>query len=108
MACQLIGASVLAAQRKGELYDDKNAIRCQEVFGDIDVRHLLSEVKAPTLILHARGDQRIPLDHGRELAAGIPDARMVTLESSRHIILEDEPAWQVCMDEITQFIDEHG
>lgn len=86
----------------------ENAVRFQEAFGDIDVRHLLSEVKVPTLILHARGDQRIPLDHGRELAAGIPNARMVTLESSSHIILGDEPAWQVCMDEITQFIDEHG
>ena len=85
----------------------ENAVRFQEAFGTIDVRELLPHVKAPTLILHARGDQRIPLDYGRELAAGIPNARMVTLESQSHIIPGDEPAWQVCMDEITQFLEEN-
>lgn len=86
----------------------ENAVRFQEAFGDIDVRHLLGQVQAPTLVLHARGDQRIPFDHGRELAAGIPNARFVTLESRSHIILGDEPAWQVCMDEIDQFLREHA
>lgn len=85
----------------------ENAVRFQEAFGHIDVRALLPQVKAPTLILHARGDQRIPLDHGRELAAGIPNARMVTLESRSHIIPSDEPAFDVCMDEIAQFLEEH-
>lgn len=85
----------------------ENAVRFQEAFGDIDVRDLLPHVQAPTLILHARGDQRIPLDYGRELAAGIPNARMVTLESNSHIIPSDEPAWQVCMDEIARFLEEN-
>lgn len=85
----------------------ENAVRFQEAFGDIDVRHLLSQVQAPTLVLHARGDQRISLDHGRELAANIPNARFVTLESRSHILLGDEPAWQVCMDEIDRFLKEH-
>ncbi|WP_373636503.1 alpha/beta fold hydrolase [Yoonia sp. BS5-3] len=84
----------------------ENAVRFQEAFGHIDVRHLLAKVTVPTLVLHARDDQRIPLDQGRELAAGIPNARMVTLESRSHIILGDEPAWQVCMDEINQFLEE--
>ncbi len=85
----------------------ENAVRFQQAFGDIDVRHLLPQIKAPTLVLHARGDQRIPFEQGRELAASIPNARFVTLESRNHIILGDEPAWQVCMDEIQQFLREH-
>ncbi len=85
-----------------------NAVRFQEAFGSIDVRHLLPHVKAPTLVLHARGDQRIPLDHGRELAASIPNARLVTLESNSHIILGTDPAWQTCMSEIRQFLREHS
>lgn len=83
-----------------------NAVRFQEAFGEIDVRHLLAQVKTPTLVLHARDDQRIPLACGRELAAGIPNAELVTLESPSHIILGDEPAWQVCMDEIMRFLDQ--
>lgn len=85
----------------------ENAVLFQEAFGEIDVRHLLPQVKAPTLVLHARGDQRIPISHGWELAAGIPNARLVTLESRSHIILGDEPAWQVCMQEIDQFLRRH-
>lgn len=85
----------------------ENAVRFQEAFGHIDVRHMLPQVQVPTLVLHARGDQRIPLEQGRELAAQIPDARFVTLESNSHIILGDDPAWQTCMDEINQFLAEH-
>ncbi|MDO6590529.1 alpha/beta hydrolase [Loktanella sp. D2R18] len=85
----------------------ENAVRFQQAFGDIDVRHLLSQVQAPTLVIHARKDQRIPLDYGRELAVEIPNARLVTLESRSHIILGDEPAWKVCMDEIHDFLAEN-
>ena len=49
----------------------KNAARFQEAFGHIDVRHRLGDVKAPTLVLHSRHDQRIPLAQGRLLASGI-------------------------------------
>lgn len=86
----------------------ENAVRFQEAFGHIDVRHLLPQVKVPTLVLHARDDLRIPLECGRELAAQIPNAELVSLESKSHIILGDEPAWQTCMDEIRRFLAELG
>ncbi len=82
----------------------ENAVRFQDAFGDIDVRGMLKDVRVPTLVLHARDDQRITLDQGRELAIGIPGARLVTLESRNHIILGDEPAWDVAMGEIERFL----
>jgi pimeloyl-ACP methyl ester carboxylesterase len=54
--------------------------------GHVDVRALLPLVKLPTLILHSRGDRRIPLDIARELAANIAGSRFVTLESNNHLI----------------------
>jgi pimeloyl-ACP methyl ester carboxylesterase len=86
----------------------ENAVRFQDAFGDIDVRDRLAAVRAPTLVLHARHDQRIPLAQGRDLAIGIPGARFVTLESRSHIILGHEPAWEVCMAAIEAFLNEHG
>lgn len=86
----------------------ENAVRFQNAFGDIDVRHLLGQVRAPTLVLHARHDQRISMEHGRELAISIPGARFVPLESRSHIILGHEPAWQVLTQEIGRFLDEYG
>jgi DNA-binding NarL/FixJ family response regulator len=34
-----------------------------------------------------------PIAEGRFIAAGIPDAQFVELDSANHILLEDEPAW---------------
>jgi pimeloyl-ACP methyl ester carboxylesterase len=82
----------------------ENAVRFQDAFGDIDVQHLLGQVTTPTLVLHARGDLRIPLAQGRHLAVSIPNARFVTLESRSHIILDTEPAWPVMMQEIDVFL----
>ena len=69
------------------------AARILESFGQINVRHLLAQVRVPTLVVHARGDARIPFEQGRMLAAEIPHARFVTLESRNHILIEGEPAW---------------
>ena len=86
----------------------KNAARFQDAFGYIDVRDRLAEVRAPTIVLHATQDQRIPLALGRAVAAGIPDAHFVPLESRNHILVDYEPAWQVCLETIGQFLAEKG
>jgi DNA-binding CsgD family transcriptional regulator len=41
-------------------------------------------VKAPTLVVHRRGDRAIPYRLGREVGAGIRGARLVPLEGSAH------------------------
>ena len=69
------------------------AARIFESFGNINVRALVPQVTVPTIVIHARGDARIPLDQGRLLAAEIPNARFVTLEGRNHILIEAEPAW---------------
>ncbi len=86
----------------------RNAVRFQEAFGLIDVRHRLAEVRAPTLVMHAKRDQRIPLDVGRAVAAGIPGAQFVPLDSSNHILVENEPAWRDCVDAVGRFLVENG
>lgn len=86
----------------------KNAARFQEAFGQIDVRHRLAEVRAPTIVLHAKHDQRIPLELGRALAAGIPDAQFVPLESRNHILVDYEPALRVCLETVNRFLQEKG
>lgn len=69
-----------------------------------DADELLDRLPQPTLVLHSVGDRMNSFEHGRHLAASIPGARLVTLESENHILLEDEPAWPVFLDEMRQFI----
>lgn len=82
----------------------ENAAATIDQHGDVDVSELLSEVKAPTLVIHARHDSGVPFEQGRELAAGIPDARFVALDSSNHILPVTDPAWQRCAREIREFL----
>ncbi|MGZ8408300.1 MAG: alpha/beta fold hydrolase [Hyphomicrobium sp.] len=82
----------------------ENAARFLETFSRIDVRRRLSEVKQPTLVLHSRGDQRITLDHGRELAAAIAGAELVTLDSDSHLPLGREFATDQLLDHVRRFL----
>ncbi len=74
----------------------------------IDVLDAARQLGLPTLILSCRGDMRVPFEEGRKLAAAIPGARFVPLDSQNHVLLPDEPAWTVLHDEIARFLDADG
>jgi pimeloyl-ACP methyl ester carboxylesterase/DNA-binding CsgD family transcriptional regulator len=85
-----------------------NAARTLEAFSNIDVRELAGQVRAPTLVMHSRGDARVPFDEGRQLAALIPGARFVPLDSRNHVLLEGEPAWEPFLRELRSFVGAAG
>lgn len=80
------------------------AARLLESRAAIDVMALLGKVRTPTLILHSRDDNVIPIAEGHILAAGIPDAQFIELDSKNHILLETEPAWGRFCDEVLDFM----
>lgn len=82
----------------------RNAVRFLQAFSEIDVRHRLPELRVPTLVIHSRGDQRIPLSTGRELAAAIPGAQFVGLESNNHLLIGREPASDAFVAAIREFL----
>lgn len=82
----------------------ENAAQLLERGADIDVRPLLSRVKTPTLVLHCDRDCAVAAERGRALAAGIPGARYVSLPSPNHLMLEEEPAWSMFLDEVGLFL----
>jgi pimeloyl-ACP methyl ester carboxylesterase len=82
----------------------EKAIRMRMAWNDIDVAHVLPKIRVPTLVLHARHDNVVPLEQGRSLAASIPNARLVTLESDNHVLLEGEPAWTKFLQEVEDFL----
>jgi len=84
----------------------ENAVRFLNAFADIDVRHRLAEIEAPTLVLHARGDQRIALSEGIDLTARIRNASLVTLDTDSHVPLAREPATEVALERIHAFLRE--
>lgn len=82
----------------------ENAYRIFEGFNRINVSHLAPKVSAPTLILHADEDGRIPLEEGRRIATLIPSSRFVPLKSKNHILLQTETAWEQFLGEVRAFL----
>jgi class 3 adenylate cyclase/alpha-beta hydrolase superfamily lysophospholipase len=50
----------------------------------IDIRHVLPSIYAPTLVMHARGDRLVPFRSGRYLADHIVGARFLELPTNDH------------------------
>ena len=80
------------------------AARLLEARSSIDITSLLGAVKAPTLVVHSRDDEVCPAAEARRLAAGIPGAQFVELDSRNHILLEDEPAWARFQEVVLDFM----
>jgi len=82
----------------------EKAIRIRMAWHEIDVAHVLPKIQVPTLVLHARHDNVVPFEQGRLLAASIPNAHFVTLESDNHVLLAGEPAWEKFLEEVEAFL----
>ena len=75
-----------------------------EALSGIDVRHRLPQVTAPTLVLHCRDDPTVPQHLGQEIAAGIPGAAFVSLDSPNHLALVHEPAHRQVLDAVARHL----
>lgn len=80
------------------------AARLLESRAKIDIVALLGKVRTPTLVLHSRDDDIVPIGEGHILAAGIPGAQFIELDSKNHVLLEGEPAWERFRDETLEFM----
>jgi class 3 adenylate cyclase/pimeloyl-ACP methyl ester carboxylesterase len=78
------------------------AAKLLELCFSLDVSELLSGINTPTLILHRDGDKVVAIDHGRQLAVEIPNARFKVLKGKIH------PWWygetSQIIGEISEFI----
>jgi pimeloyl-ACP methyl ester carboxylesterase/DNA-binding CsgD family transcriptional regulator len=81
-----------------------NAVAIMRSLHRADVRDIVPKVNCPALVMHSRGDSIIPFDEGRRVAAQIPGARFVPLESRNHLIVDSEPAWQQVTHAMDEFL----
>jgi pimeloyl-ACP methyl ester carboxylesterase/DNA-binding CsgD family transcriptional regulator len=86
----------------------ETAARILSVLHDVDVTEWAARVQCPTLVLHSRGDARIPFEEGRSLAAAIPGAQFVPLDSDNHMLMDHQSAWERFFVEFEDFLSRHG
>lgn len=95
---------VLAEQQR-TITSAECAARYLHAVGNFDIRDLLPQVKAPTLVMNTRDDITAPLEAAKSMASGIPGARFVVLPGANHVLLEDEPATERFFEELDLFLD---
>lgn len=74
---------------------------CCEAIREMDLRGRLGWIKAPTLVIAAADDPSTPPEHGEAIRDAIPDARMIVVEDSAHLVNIEHP------EEVTRAIMEH-
>jgi pimeloyl-ACP methyl ester carboxylesterase len=79
------------------------AVRLLEARANVSIGDLLAQVRVPTLVLHARADEVVPVSEGRRLAAGIAGAEFVELDSPNHVLLAHEAAWERFQAAVLEF-----
>jgi pimeloyl-ACP methyl ester carboxylesterase/DNA-binding CsgD family transcriptional regulator len=82
----------------------ETAIAAAQARQQADVTNLLADVGVPTLVLHTRGNRMGPIEQGRQMAAEIPGAHFVPLDSENMSPLADESAWGTWLGEVTEFL----
>jgi pimeloyl-ACP methyl ester carboxylesterase len=65
------------------------------------VRGQLSDIEAPTLVLHGTADPLFPPAHGRALADAIPGARLLLLDGVGHQV-PPPPTWDLVVDALAE------
>ncbi len=81
-----------------------SAAALRRMNGEIDVRHVLSAVRVPTLILNRSEESPFIVDGSRFLAANIPGARHVELPGADHALFAAQP--ELTLAEIEAFLRE--
>ena len=71
----------------------------------IDVSFILPTVRVPTLVLHNQGDVQVPVEKGRELAACIPDAKLIEYPGGDHIFTTGDV--EAALGDIEEFVTGH-
>lgn len=85
--------------------DHKDWLKIIPLVASADIVAELSKITCPTLVLHANKDRMHSIEQGRILAAEVPDARLVSLETANNTMPEYDPAWSKALNEIERFLD---
>jgi len=68
--------------------------RFMHLLGGLSMFSRLKEIRAPTLVIQIAREQVIDPRTVTGIAGEIPGSQFVSIDSSNHILLEDEPGWQ--------------
>jgi DNA-binding CsgD family transcriptional regulator len=96
----------LEINRKAATLEMQEAMaKARRLLARLDYAALVAQIRAPTLVLHRRGDQAAPFESGRQTASRIAGARFVPLEGDAHFPWVDD--WRSVAEPMVEFLCEN-
>lgn len=89
----------------GKACTGEDAFLQRKLIDYLDVTDQLANVRCPALVIHARMCAIHPVSEGRRIAAGIPDAEFLELDSSNAFFIPNDPAYPSYVQAVLDFID---
>ncbi|SDJ40418.1 Transcriptional regulatory protein, C terminal [Lutimaribacter saemankumensis] len=82
----------------------ENALLQRQLIDRLNVLEDLERVQTPTLVIHSRMCPIHPATEGRKVAAGIPGAEFLEVDSSNTFLVASDPAFQEIMAHTLEFL----
>jgi fermentation-respiration switch protein FrsA (DUF1100 family) len=94
--CPASGEGLRRGLRAGTLKFDADAPALDSLLASHDLNAEVEALEIPVLLLHAAGDEQVPVEHSRELAKGLrsPASRLVVLPGGHHRSIQHDPEMQ--------------
>lgn len=83
----------------------EDALLQRRLIDALDVNDDLSKVRAPTLVIHTRMCAIHPAAEGRRVAAGIPGAEFLEVDSSNTFLIATDPTFDRVIGATLEFLD---
>src|SRR5205814_6648937 len=94
--CPASGEGLRRSLKAGTLRFDADVPAVDSFFASHDVHAEVSSLEIPVLLLHAAGDEQVPVEHSRELAKAlrVPASRLIVLPGGHHRSIQHDAEMQ--------------
>jgi alpha-beta hydrolase superfamily lysophospholipase len=91
--CPASGEGLARALAAGRLAFEADVPALERLLIEHDLNASLSGLDIPVLLLHAEGDEQVPVGHSRELAKGMahPRSRLIVVPGGHHRSIQHDP-----------------
>ncbi len=80
------------------------SVQVIDAIADYDYRKTLGGLNAPALVVHADDGLAVPVEHGRRVAAVIPQATFLEVASKNNVLSQIDPGWQETLETVMDFL----
>nr|WP_254899258.1 alpha/beta fold hydrolase [Thalassococcus arenae] len=91
-------------EREQTTASEAQMLRLRDVVNTDSIADILPRVQCPTLIVQGRSNAVHPLSEAQKLAAGIPKAELVVLDTANHVPLPGNAVWADYLDILLDFL----